>query len=371
MIRIYFFLLFIQLFIFSCSPKLIVKKNNNTILNSGDTTNIETNKIGLKNSVLVFEPYESELFVFSSPEIAKIKIVATESTNKNCDYESIVNLAIIQTLSLGGNCLRIDNHIEPLHLSNCHQIWARVYKLENIEGYTIGKIHNRDNYIIIKPSTDIKEENKPFEDFYFQIGTAIQAINTDYSKYSPYIGEINTTLLNQNNAISEIKIDFGFKKSIFGIGFGYNYEANSDRLDKFKDSDSISRNISAHLFELSYAYKLLYYKYFNFFPKVSFKYFRERLRTSQKDGNISLENLTPKNDQDLRFNYIFAFLGTDICFKFFPLKQPGFSIGCTPGYLIPINAHPFMYSHSNRITNNPEVKIENLFFTINLGIIFL
>lgn len=350
--------------ILSCKPTVFVRKNRHIV---------ESEKVikDSTKSVLVFEPSESELFIFPSPEIATIKIIDNGFTTKGCDYQSIVNTAISQTLSLGGNCLRIDWHSEPTLLSECHQIGARIYKLENIEGLNVGKIYGQNGYTYaIPPSKWNEEENDSnLKDFYFGFGVGVQAIQTDYKLYSPYIGTINTEILNQNNALGVFLFDFGYKKSIFGVGFGFANSQNSDRLDKYKQNDSVSRNVSAHLFELSYAYKLLYSKYFDFFPTLSFKYFRERLRTSQSDSKISLDQLNTKNDLDLRFNYFLAFLGSEIAFKFYPLKQLGFSIGSTLGYLLPLNSRPFMYSHSNQLSNNPSVKINNLFFTFNLGLI--
>jgi hypothetical protein len=61
--------------------------------------------------------------------------LTNEKESYNCAYESLVRLAIEKARSSGGNLFLIDKKGYPDHLSLCHKLKGRIYKVRNPEDF--------------------------------------------------------------------------------------------------------------------------------------------------------------------------------------------------------------------------------------------
>ncbi|MFB6318314.1 hypothetical protein [Saccharicrinis sp. FJH54] len=66
-------------------------------------------------------------------EIGTVKIGDSGFTT-NCDYQTVMNEAIIEARKAGGNILKLDKHLPPSEMgTTCHRITARILRTDNLE----------------------------------------------------------------------------------------------------------------------------------------------------------------------------------------------------------------------------------------------
>ena len=129
-----FILSIITLFIYSCSPKIIV----NTVNKLEETKQHEGFAVfGINDT---FDTTGGKY-------LGEIKIKDSGLTI-DCNYENAIKLGEAEARKLGGNTLKVIVHKLPDIFSQCHQITGSVYKLSDISKYEKKIIWN---------------ENRPFE----------------------------------------------------------------------------------------------------------------------------------------------------------------------------------------------------------------
>lgn len=110
------FLLLITLFT-SCSPKIA------TIVDIG------YQPLASDARVLILE--ESDKMPSNTESLGIVKIYDS-GMSTNCGYETVIEKAKIEARKIGGNVIKIQEHIKPNFLgSSCHQITAHILKIES------------------------------------------------------------------------------------------------------------------------------------------------------------------------------------------------------------------------------------------------
>ena len=144
-----FILPIVALFIYSCSPKIIVnaeKKFEETKQHEGFVI------FGMKDTFNINE----------GKYIGYVKIKDSGLTI-DCSYETVTKLAEAEARKVGGNTLKIVTHRLPdPFISQCHQITGNIYKLTNVSKYEKKIIWNENRKL---KQIDFKGsiENRPFE----------------------------------------------------------------------------------------------------------------------------------------------------------------------------------------------------------------
>ncbi|MDR2684647.1 MAG: hypothetical protein LBB53_04625, partial [Prevotellaceae bacterium] len=111
-------LLFVVIFMASCSPK-IYKSQNPPLAYSATVTVVQSQKI---------------------PEQAKkltIISVGNYDSSVDCTYETVIETTKAAARKAGGNIIQIVEYREPDDFSTCHRITANIYKLDNVENYNL------------------------------------------------------------------------------------------------------------------------------------------------------------------------------------------------------------------------------------------
>ena len=82
----------------------------------------------------------------NSEELGIVKIGSTDFSY-NCGWEVVVDIAIIEARKIGGNAIKITEHIKPNIMGNsCHNITAKILKVENF--YNLPVVTIKDSSII-------------------------------------------------------------------------------------------------------------------------------------------------------------------------------------------------------------------------------
>jgi hypothetical protein len=111
-----------------------------------------------------FEPFvciEQDTVALVNPEFLSDIEIKDNGMSVNCDYGTVKALAMQQAKSLGGNCLVITEHKVPNHLSTCHRIKGKVYRLAHPEQYETEIIWHQQRRLTV---ADFKGsiEKRPF-----------------------------------------------------------------------------------------------------------------------------------------------------------------------------------------------------------------
>ena len=109
--------LILAIFIFflaSCSPKI-----TSTISKSYEPTQAE-------QDVKVFELNDRS--PGGADKLGEVKIGDTGFTT-NCSYETVINVAKAEARKVGGNAIKVVEHIHPDLSSSCHRIVVEVYRI--------------------------------------------------------------------------------------------------------------------------------------------------------------------------------------------------------------------------------------------------
>jgi hypothetical protein len=118
----------------------------------------------------------------------------------DCDFETVVQLAVEKSKKIGGNCFVLTKHKKPGISSSCHQIRGKAYHIDNPEQF--------EKTIVWHPSRPLKVENfkASTEKRPFQAATAYQIL---YGVKSYTLGG-KTTLSVETHFVCD---DSYFKKS--------------------------------------------------------------------------------------------------------------------------------------------------------------
>lgn len=134
-------MLFIVVFMVSCSPKIYKSKQNPHLADNEAIIVIQNQKL---------------------PENAKkltIIRVGNYDASFDCSYENVIEISKTSARKAGGNIIQIIEYKAPDAFSTCHRITANIYKLNNIESYNL-----TDETETLKKLPEIKDnlaENLP------------------------------------------------------------------------------------------------------------------------------------------------------------------------------------------------------------------
>lgn len=205
-----YLLVTISIIISSCSPKIstyVLEKNS---------------PLQVNEKIVVYEKDQNK------PE--KSKVIATTKLGDSgfttkCDYNTMLEIAKNEARKVGGNAIKITEHILPsVFGSSCHRIKADILKVENFESLNINDV-KKDSLSAKAPIAVFKENNSRTNNykkskvlvlanagFAFRVGGAPDGLTSEQEKY-----------IKKLNSGSSFDISaYYLKDEVGGFGIKYN-----------------------------------------------------------------------------------------------------------------------------------------------------
>lgn len=190
---------------------------------------------------------------------------------------------------------------------------------------------------------------------------------TNFDEYASSLGDRTTLLLNRS-------------KSIFygGVGFQYNnwrFAANigiTPSCDKNK-TDSLKLESLNYFFGINAGYAIIDNKRLLLYPKAGIKYYQYDYHSSYRENTIPLDQYLAARDIELKFGQPLSYVGLDLAFKFYPMKDNNFSywtIGFYGNYLFKLKEKPFLHSKRNTLISDATIDYERLNWGVKASFTF-
>ena len=190
----------------------------------------------------------------------------------------------------------------------------------------------------------------------------LNALFTDYSEFTPYIGSYNTDLM-RFFSVAGPELGASFARVYFGIGFGMGY-GNKD------DNDTLAIDISNTSYNLTIGYDLISSRRIRLTPTVTARWLRCRLQNYPGERKIPLTTYLDERDIDIRFNQAIAVAGLNLEYLMYSGtagKGDYWSVGLSGGYAIRINQSPWVYSRGNRLITDRRIDLSPVAVSLSIS----
>lgn len=214
----------------------------NTLISTGVTKSYEP--VEYTENVAVFEP--NQPIPDNAEILGHVKIDEARFTlTSNCTYNVVINEAKYQTRKIGGNAIKITEHILPSATSSCHKIEADILKIESLASIAAKDELDSKNGETEYNSLNPNENQTPTTKGEVKVSPKFRvAINGGYSFGAGIPSEnILSDYYNYKDYYKNLKSGYHFGGDVtyffteaFGVGLKGYIHKSSNKLDNITDT---------------------------------------------------------------------------------------------------------------------------------------
>lgn len=194
----------------------------------------------------------------------------------------------------------------------------------------------------------------------FAIFFKANSFKSNFDNYTSILKEYNTNLMNKLNGFGIFSAVGRYRKYCLEISFGLQY-----LMDAYRDSLDLA--IYSNQYGISFGYQLINMSGFVLSPKFAMNLNRYHLTNNNPQETIPLEQYMYERDLDIRFFQLTGSVGFDLSYQAKKMNKSYYTIGIYAGYIFKINQNPWMYSRSNSLSSEGEIRIDPIQFGFSIS----
>jgi hypothetical protein len=187
----------------------------------------------------------------------------------------------------------------------------------------------------------------------------------NFDAFESVLGKHNTDYMNRSSWLI-IALGFSGTKGRHLVGFNLGISP----IDYINRHDSLDITHNLFRFGVNYGFNLVNSGRFSIAPRAAVHWNRHRLINSGKD-HISLSQYLSDRCLDIRFNQLTGFLGLSLTFvEYFTNRAQGttgIGFGLYGGYIVNLNAKPWIYSVGRSLHTDHKIDLRNYTFGLNIS----